>query len=290
MRYIFAPLLAFSFALPALAADPPPLKLVWEVTEGLDRPESAYYDAESKSLFLSVISGPGDKKDGVGWIAQLDKSGKVIKAKWAEGLNAPKGLRSHGGTLWVSDLDQVVGFDIATGKEKARIAIEGAKFLNDLATGPDGTVYVNDMHASKIYAIKDGKASLFAEGDDLEHPNGILVEGDSLIMCGWGTIGNVEPKTLGRLYKLDLKSKKKTLITKEPTGNLDGVESDGHGGYIVTDWVAGKVMRIGGDGKVTLLLKHDKNGTADHAYFPKERLLVLPLMLDNKVQALELPE
>src|ERR1700704_3608731 len=40
-------------------------------------------------------------------------------------------------------------------------------------------------------------------------------------------------KVPGRLFSLDLKTKKKTLITPEPFGNIDGIESDGQGGYIV---------------------------------------------------------
>ena len=32
---------------------------------------------------------------------------------------------------------------------------------------------------------------------------------------------------------LDLKTKKKTLITKQPLGNIDGLDQDARGGYIV---------------------------------------------------------
>ena len=109
-----------------------------------------------------------------------------MTADWFTGLNAPKGLRSFGGMLWVADLDEVIGIDIASAKENARIKVDGAKFLNDVAVGPDGTIYVSDMMASKIYAIKDGKASVFAEGEQLEYPNGLFVDGERLIVGGWG--------------------------------------------------------------------------------------------------------
>ncbi len=46
---------------------------------------------------------------------------------------------------------------------------------------------VCDRPCSKLHlAVKDGKASIFAESEELEHPNGILVDGDSLILGGWG--------------------------------------------------------------------------------------------------------
>jgi sugar lactone lactonase YvrE len=271
----------------AAAEDKPaPLPVKWEVKD-LDHPESAYFDADTKTIFVSVIVGDGDKKDGKGSIAKLSLDGKLIKADWVEGLNAPKGLRAAKGKLWVADIDTIVGVEIATGKVTDKIQVPEAKFLNDLATSSDGTVYVTDMFASKIYTLKDGKPVVLAEGPELENPNGILVDGDALILGGWGTVGDATPKKLGHLLKLDLKTKKVTQLTKEPVGNLDGIEKDGKGGYIVTDWVAGKVFRIGGDGKVTLLMQHDKNGTADHAYLPDQKLLILPLMMDNKVVALE---
>ena len=185
----------------------------------------------------------------------------------------------------MSDVDEVVSIEIASGKILSRIPVAGAKFLNDVATAPDGTVYVSDMATSKIHRIKDGKVSTFAEGEQLEHPNGLLVEGDSLVVAAWG---KPEPdfstKVPGRLFRLNLATGAKTLITPNPTGNLDGLESDGRGGYIVSDWVAGKIYAIAANGN-TRLLRQFKQGTADIAYLPASRTLIVPHMLENRVQA-----
>jgi hypothetical protein len=114
------------------------------------------------------------------------------------------------------------------------------------------------------------------------------VDGNRLVVAAWG---KPEPdfstKVPGRLYALDLATKAKTLITREPTGNLDGLERDGAGGFVVTDWVAGKVLQIGGNGATRTLLTF-KNGTADHAYLPDRKLLVLPHMAENRVAAYDL--
>lgn len=265
----------------------PSLKVVWSVDKGLAAPESAYLDPETGFLFVSNIDGEGAKKDGNGYISKLTPQGEVIAAKWATGLDAPKGLRSAKGKLWVSDIDQVVSISLADGKILDRIAIEGAKFLNDVAAGPDGTVYVSDMPESKIYAISGGKATLFAEGEQLESPNGLLVDGDRLLLAAWGYAADFMPKTPGRLLSLDLKTKNVTPITKAPTGNLDGIELDGRGGYVVTDWVAGKVFHISASGEARVVGQFAK-GTADHAYLPKEKLLILPQMMENRVVAYEL--
>ncbi len=257
----------------------------WTITDGISAPESVYVDAEDGFIFVSNIVGAPDQRDGNGYISKLSPDGKVITSMWVTGFNAPKGLRSYKGTLWTADLDEVAGIDIASGKVTSRIKIDGAKFLNDIACGPDGTVYVSDTVGSAIYAVKNGKASVFAQGDDIEYPNGLLVEGDKIVVAGWGKPeADFTTKVPGRLFTLDLKTKKKTLITPEPFGNTDGIESDGNGGYIVSDYMAGTIKQVSGDGKATVL-KQLKQGTADIAYLPAQKLVIVPQMAENKIAA-----
>jgi sugar lactone lactonase YvrE len=276
-------------ASPAPAA-PAPVTAGWMVTEGVETPESVYVDSASGSIFASMIAGmPGDR-DGNGRIMKLAPDGKVVSARWVTGLNAPKGLRSHNGMLWTADIDEVVGIDIASGKIASKLKIDGAQFLNDVAVGEDGTVYVSDMLASKIYAVKDGKASVFAEGDSIEYPNGLLVDGDRLLVGGWG---KPEPdfstKVPGHLFALDLKTKKKTLITPKPLGNIDGLELDGRGGYIVTDYPKGALIHVTstGDSKA---LKQFKAGAADIAFVPAGNIVIVPHMNENTIAAYDISD
>ncbi|MBC8868813.1 MAG: SMP-30/gluconolactonase/LRE family protein [Planctomycetes bacterium] len=263
--------------------EPEAFPVLWEVSEGLEAPESVYLDADSGFLFVSQVGDGGPTgKDGDGRIAKLSTDGNVIDGKWITGLNAPKGLRSHGGRLWVSDIDRIVGIDIEKGEITDTIDVEGAKFLNDVACDADGAVYVSDMTTSKIYRAKNGEVSVFAEGDEMEYPNGLLVDGDRLIVAAWGT-----EDVPGTLFSLDLKTTAKTPITQEPTGKLDGVEVDGKGGYIVTDWMVGKVFQIAGDGATETLLELEQ-GTADLAYLADKGVLILPRMSEGKVTAYDL--
>jgi len=265
-------------------------KIAWELTDGIKAPESAYLDAKSGSLFLSQIgAGGGTGKDGDGWISKLTVDGAVVTDKWFTGLNAPKGLRSAEGVLWVSDIDRLVGINIETGKTHHIHTIEGAQFLNDVAAGADGTIYVSDMPTSTIYQLKDGKISVLDKGQHLDSPNGLLATNGQLLIAGWGkeldaSFGVKKP---GRLLSFDLMTKKVTAITAEPTGNLDGLELDGKGGYFVTDWIAGKIFHITAKGAATTIMTLPK-GTADHAYLPDKKLLILPRMMENKVTAYDL--
>jgi sugar lactone lactonase YvrE len=262
----------------------------WTVTEGVDTPESVYVDTDSGSIFVSMVAGDAGARDGNGRIMKIAPDGTVVSASWVSGLNAPKGLRSYKGTLWTADIDEIVAIDIAAGRIATKMKIDGAQFLNDVAVGEDGAVYVSDMATSKIYEVKDGNVTVFAEGDSIEYPNGLLVDGPRLIVGGWG---KPEPdfttKVPGRLFALDLKTKAKTLITPMPFGNIDGIESDGRGGYIVTDFPKGLVMHVTSDGQSKMLAQH-MAGTADLAFIPVGNIAIIPHMMENKIVAYDLTE
>lgn len=274
---------------PATPASPPAVKAGW-VVQDMRTPESAYLDEGSGYLFVSQIDGQPNEKDGKGRISKLGLDGSVVTADWFTALNAPKGLRSFGGTLWVADMDEVIGIDIASAKENARVKIDGAVFLNDVAVGADGTVYVSDMLASRIYAVKDGKATLFAEGEQLEHPNGLFVEGERLVVGGWGSkpAADFSTKVPGNLYSLDLKTKQKTLITKKPVGNIDGVEQEARGGYLVTDYLKGTLIQISPSGE-SRVVRTFKPGLADHTFlYAQGDILIAPHMNENTVGAYDI--
>ena len=262
----------------------------WTITQGIATPESAYVDPVSGFLFVSSVEGQPNEKDGKGHITKATTDGKVVAASWVAGLNAPKGLRSYRGTLWTADIDEVIGIDIASGKITSRVKPAGAQFLNDVATGPDGTVYVSDMMLSRIYAVKDGKATVFADGPDLEWPNGLLVDGNRLIVAGWGKPeADFTTKVPGRVFALDLATKKKTLITPNPAGNFDGLESDGKGGFLATDYLAGKLVRISPKGEVKVI-RQFMQGSADIGVMAKSTTVIVPHMNENKISAYDISD
>ncbi len=270
----------------------PTLQPVWTLTGDFLAPESAYYDAGSNAVFVSSINGQILEKDGNGYISRLSPDGKVVTAKWVTGLNAPKGLRSLGGTLWVSDIDEVVSIDIATARITARVKVDGAQFLNDLATAPDGTVYVSDSGLFQIFAVKDGKSSVFATKNEIgETPNGLLVDGTRLIL---GTIGGGGPRGAGagpppsgHLYAYDLKTKQRTQLTTGAVGGIDGIEPDGRGGILVTDVIGQRLLHVPTSGEVRVLAQFTAGG-ADFGWIPARRLAIVPFLFGNSVSAYDL--
>lgn len=277
----------YLMSLAAIAATEP----VWSIKEGIQTPESAYFDAKSETLYVSNVAGSPAEKDGKGWISKFDAKGKVVQAQWVTGLDAPKGLRASGDTLWVSNIDELISIDIPSGKITQRIPIKGSKFLNDVAVAPGGEVYVSDMLGGKIYVVKDGKPKVFVQGKNFEMPNGLLIHEGKLIVAGWGTDAKPDftTKTPGNLYSIDLKTKKKTKITKKPLGNLDGVEMTSNGNFWVSDWIAGKVYRVNAQDGTSQVVLDGFKGAADLGYVSGSNTLIVPRMGEDQVSAYQVP-
>jgi sugar lactone lactonase YvrE len=277
---------------PVPASPPPTAPMaspLWTVTEGMDSPESAYFDPVSGFVFVSQIGGQAADRDGNGRISKLTVTGQLIAANWVKGLNAPKGLRSHQGTLYAADLDEIVAVEIASGAITSRIKIDGAQFLNDLTTAPDGAIYASDSFANRIYVVRNGKPSIFFEGDDILLPNGVLVDGKRLIVASDGRPARGGGGTPARLVAIDLITRQLTQINTGPIGTPDGVEHDGRGGFIVSDVGGGRILQVTPGGEVRVLRQVDRQ-PADICFIPEKGLLLVPHLGLNRVSAYELTE
>lgn len=255
---------------------------------GFSHPESIELDISHQVLYVSNVGGAPLDKDGNGFISKVSRDGKLEQLKWVEGLNAPKGMVIHGFKLYVSDIDNLIEIDTRTGKISNRYPAEGAVFLNDTAVDKTGTVYVTDIAKKKIWQLKDGKMSIWYEKDDLMHSNGLrVIHGNKLLVAGWGKDMQDDGSTKvgGNLFTIDLATKEmKNLGSGAPIGNLDGLERDAHGNFLVTDFLAGALMRIKKDGSHEVLM--DLNaGSADLDVINKGHVAVVPVMLDDNVRA-----
>ncbi len=168
-----------------------------EVRE-LQAPEAARWDSDQNVWFVANINGDPFGKDNNGFIARLTSEGKVDSLKFIAGgragatLNAPKGMAITGDTIWVADIDAVRAFNKRTGAAAGSVKVPGAKFLNDITAGPDGTLYITDSGLGpkfthpgpdRIYQIKNGKATVAFESKELAAPNGIAFMEDALLIA-----------------------------------------------------------------------------------------------------------
>lgn len=263
-----------------------PVKL-WETT-GLKTPESALPVPAEGFAYVSNIAGKPTEKDANGFISKVSLSdGKIIELEWAKGMDAPKGLALAKGRLYAADIDKLVEIDAKTGKIVASYDAPGAKFLNDVAADAKGRIYVSDSSTSSIWRLADGKLEKWMDGPALKYPNGLHTEGDTLIVAAWGPPREDGTSAPANMLEVSIPDKTvRDLGDGKPIGNLDGLEPY-NDAFLVTDWMAGALYRIDRTGRAELLLQLGQ-GTADIGYVPAQRLLLIPMMKDDKLVAYKL--
>jgi hypothetical protein len=261
---------------------------------GLATPESVLYDADADRYLVSNVNGkPGDK-DNNGFISALSPDGEVTTLKWIEAgknkvkLDAPKGMGITKGVLYVADITVVRMFDAKSGAPKGEVAIPGSTFLNDIATGADGKVYVSDSGikfaatgveptgTDAVYVIDKGHAKALAKSTDLGGPNGLLSTDKGVIVVTFGS---------GEVYRLDDKGKKMD-VSKPPTGMLDGVVALGDS-LLVTSWQGSAIYKgtLGGSFEMAL---PDQKSPADIGYDTKRGRVLVPHFTEDIVETYDL--
>ncbi|MDQ4141466.1 MAG: ATP-binding protein [Bacteroidota bacterium] len=255
------------------------LEKKWETDEGLKITESVVYDKKNKILYASCVNGqPGDK-DGNGYISRIGLDGKVEKAEWITGLDAPKGMSLYKGLLYVVDITKVVALDVKTGKRVHDIEIPGAAFLNDLTIDEQGNIYASDSNLGLIFKVMKNQPELWLKSEQLKRVNGILAHKDKFYL--------LELSGGGIFYEVDKNTKALRKIAQN-LGGSDGITPVGNGDFFVTNF-SGEINYITAAGKVTKLIdtKAAKINCADLAYIPKKKLLLVPTFYTNKVMAYE---
>lgn len=279
-----AVLAAGTFAFAATASAEP--KQLWELT-GVKAPESVVADLTSGVFYVSSIDGKPLDKDGNGFISQVSLDGRMIKADWITGLDAPKGLALRKGKLYVADIDQLVEIDVKDGKILKKYPAKDAVFLNDVVASNDDQVFVSDTGTNTIWRLADGKFEVWLKDDKLTGPNGLLIQGDQMIVAGFGKMGANGPEGPGPLLSVALADKSIKIIG-DALGNLDGLEALDATHFLITDYMAGGLFSADAEtGKMEKILPLP-SGSADLTYIPASKTVLIPLMNDNKLVAYKL--
>jgi sugar lactone lactonase YvrE len=164
--------------------------------------------------------------------------------------------------------------------------VPGAKFLNDIAVGPDG-LYVTDTGVllgadgqmthpgpDAVYHIQGRRVTRAVQFEGQPGPNGITWDsaGSRFVIVPFGdkaisawAPGDSTPQKIG-----------------EGPGMQDGIEAFGAGRFLVTSW-ADSSLSLLSEGKMTKLAGN-LPGAADLGYDRESGRVAVPQLTENKVQ------
>ena len=266
-----------------------PVKIVIPAASGLNTPECAIHDEKADIYIVSNINGNPLGKDKAGFISRVAPSGKILDLKWIDGsaegitLNAPKGLAIVGDTLYAADVNAIRKFHRVTGKPTGVIEIKGSSFLNDLASGPVGKVYVSDSgfggdkdapRTDAVYEISvDDSVKALSKGEEVPNPNGLLVTAGGLLVCTWNS---------GELLWARAREGRERLVAKLPKNQLDGIVVDKDGSLLITSWAGECVYRFKFPAGATVAIEGLKE-PADPGWDAKRGRLLIPHFKEHKL-------
>ena len=259
------------------------------MVEGFTAPEAVRYDPDQDVYFVSNFgSGSGGARDDNGFISRMRPDGTVDRLRFIAGgaagvtLHAPRGMTIVGDTLWVADADAVRGFDRRSGAPLASIGFPGIDigFLNDVAPGPDGALYVTDTPRNRIYRLRGGVTVAVADSL-LGSPNGITWDaangrfvvvpyGGAHTIRAWapGSTGLVEVGTSGgaRFDGVEVLAGGRVLVASQADSSL----------HLFANGRGRPVIRTSGD-------------PADIAVDTRRSRVAVPFIALNRVEIWEIP-
>ena len=220
----------------------------------------------------------------------------LLDSAWVKGgvngvvLHAPKGMAIVGDTLWVTDIDALRGFDKRSGTPVASVefAPHGAVFLNDVAAGPDGALYITDTGIAfdstgvhhpgpdRIFRLgPDRSVTTAAQGDTLGWPNGITWDPGAgrfvVVPFGRGTILGWAPG-----------DSLPTVLATGP-GSFDGVERLADGRFLISSWADSSLYTL--DSTAALVRYITGVGSpADIGLDTRRNRVAIPILMENRVE------
>ena len=256
---------------------------------GFSGPESVRYDPNQDVYFVGNFNSSGMELGNAGFITRMRPDGVIDELRFIAGgendvtLHAPRGMTIVGDTLWAVDVDGVRGFHRATGAAVATVDLSGMDvgFLNDVAAGPDGALYVTDTNRNRIYRISGREVIVALADTALGQPNGITWDavGARFIVVPYGggnAIFGWRPGT----------------TTLEPVGTSSGARFDGvevlAGGRILVASQADSSIHLFFEGEGRPFIR-TAGRPADIALDTRRLRVAVPFISLNQVELWQLP-
>jgi hypothetical protein len=253
---------------------------------GFDSPVSVtqyggyYYLSNSGKNFGTAI------KDGDGYISRIksDGSQEEVTLKYITGLNNPRGIYAIQGTLYICDIDQLIGIDLKSKKKvfELSFAKENVTQLTDIASANDKTVYISATDINTIFEL-DLSAKKYVKWTENTVPAGLLITNSQMYVCSMGT----DSLPNGKLGVIDMKTKRYAQLTDDE-GYFWGLALNGKRLYY-SDWVQfakrGVIKWVDLDTKSTgqVKLTSKIGGPAGFMYDTRNDIFIIPAVLEDVV-------
>jgi gluconolactonase len=212
------------------------------VVDSIPGPESVAIGPDGQ-WYVSSFGKFDNGADGAVYRVNPDNGSREV---YATGLVDPCGVLFVGSTLWVADRKGV--YRITRGKAElvypAKAFPRDLHFLNDLAAGPQGSLYVSDTGDSTtsgrgaVFQLRQGKEPSVLPGSDTvraqSSANGLFrAGGDSLYVVGYHT---------GILSVTDGQGHWRELA--RGLGSPDGIDAAPGGGFYISDNIGGDLFLV----------------------------------------------
>ncbi len=222
---------------------PPDLTRLFTV-DSLRRPESVAWDSARSRYLVTNIAGESSAEDGNGFVTAVSASGDSVerRAMTSESLgavlDAPKGIDVRGHHAWIADLRTVVGIDLRADTAIFELTIPESRFLNDVAVGHDGAVYLSDSRRDAVYRVAPDGTTWTRHGaaGSLRGANGLHAArgGPGLLVAGGE----------GAVLRLDPDSSVTLLADPLDAQHLDGIQPAGEGRILYSDFSRGTLHAL----------------------------------------------
>lgn len=240
----------------------PALEQIW-LAQGFSAPEGVAR-APDGGYYISNVGG--EETAGDGYVSKVAEDGSVLVERFIDGLDGPKGMAVHEGFLIVADETLVRIFDADTGESLDAAEIEGAKFLNDATVWQDD-VFVSDSGTGRIWRFTGTSIDLWREGDDLAGVNGLLGDGERLL---------ITTMTSGSLIEATIDGGWKTIASGMIDADGVGIVPEAAGGgYLVSAW-PGEIWHVANDGSKSSILNTREAGILQNDLTILDDVVIVP--------------
>jgi len=254
------------------------------------QPESI--NSDGKFFYVTNIGPNPDPLayDQDGFVSKVDKTGKIIvKSMTSEKLNAPKGTAVIGSTLYIADLERIIGIDLSTGKKKREISLTSynTSFANDLGVKDSNTLFVSATDTGEILELdlKTGNAHVIAR---LKGVNGIFYDQTKkrLYACSF-IFEDPEGGEIGMVKWI--KGKPVYQRIGNFKGAFDGIGLLNQNTLLVSNWKtldhsAGAIEKINLDKNTSQELGLPlMYGPADFFIDRRQKRIMIPIVMENRL-------